>query len=164
MLCGGNCVNVTTDPTHCGGCNTVCRSDQTCAAGACACRPGLTNLGGACVDEQTDPLHCGASNTACATGTTCVSGSCLAPTSCATPKTYCATLNLCLAFRSDPLHCGQDCQSLRACHTDEVCFNGRCEQFTVPAACNTCPCACQGSTCCSYPQTTQAICVDAMCP
>lgn len=64
----------------------------------------------------------------------------------------------------DPLHCG-GCGNV--CATDEVCVGGACTQFFATPSCNTCPCtACgAGNSCCSYPGTTQAVCVSgATCP
>jgi hypothetical protein len=72
--------------------------------------------------------------------------------------------NLCINPRIDPLHCGQDCQNLRPCATDELCIDGQCQRYEVPIACNACPCACGGNMCCSYPGATNPICVDARCP
>lgn len=167
LTCGSNCVDGTSDPVNCGGCGIKCRADQFCASSACACRPGLHDVGGACVDALTDPQHCGTANVVCASGTTCVGGSCQAPSACAAPSSYCANIDACINFRSDPLHCGRDCGSLKACRTDEICIDGTCESFSVPASCTTCPCAgnvCGGVMCCGYPGSGRAVCVDAACP
>jgi hypothetical protein len=40
VLCDGGCVDVTSDPNHCGGCNLDCGSDGTCACSASSCTGG----------------------------------------------------------------------------------------------------------------------------
>ena len=35
VLCNGVCTNAVTDPTHCGACDGVCATTQTCVAGVC---------------------------------------------------------------------------------------------------------------------------------
>jgi hypothetical protein len=35
--CGGACVDVTSDPSHCGACGNACEPGATCAGGACTC-------------------------------------------------------------------------------------------------------------------------------
>lgn len=49
--CGGQCVDVASDPRHCGACGASC-GGLTCVAGRCAADPGIactTRLGGAFV-------------------------------------------------------------------------------------------------------------------
>ena len=76
--CGGaTCVDVTTDPAHCGACNAPCAAGEVCIAGACAANCGmLDKCGGTCVDLQNDPTNCGTCGNACATGQTCAAGQC----------------------------------------------------------------------------------------
>lgn len=38
-LCGDRCIDVRTDPLHCGDCNTICGQSQDCRDGACVDRP-----------------------------------------------------------------------------------------------------------------------------
>ena len=47
-LRGGACVFVEEDPANCGGCGTVCGSDEVCSDGACSvgCAEGLTSCDG----------------------------------------------------------------------------------------------------------------------
>jgi hypothetical protein len=35
LLCGGACVNLTTDRSNCGGCGAVCTGTATCQGGVC---------------------------------------------------------------------------------------------------------------------------------
>jgi hypothetical protein len=34
-VCGGACIDIRTDVTHCGSCNIVCLVGQTCKGGHC---------------------------------------------------------------------------------------------------------------------------------
>jgi Cys-rich repeat protein len=89
-LCNGQCVDTSSDPNHCGGCDLTkaCAVGQACLAGKCvdggatacadptpdACTVALRT---ACVNQQTDPLHCGGClNSACAGNEVCVAGNC----------------------------------------------------------------------------------------
>ena len=83
------CVDLRTDPFHCGGCNREC--DDACCKGECcfpsggqACLPRgcgcadhrLTPCGATCVDLRTDRSNCGACDHACPEGTACADGRC----------------------------------------------------------------------------------------
>src|SRR5205823_14750631 len=48
-FCDGACVDTSTDPNHCGGCNGVCAAGQVCVNGQCSgCPEGETPCGAAC--------------------------------------------------------------------------------------------------------------------
>ncbi len=68
-LCAGRCVDLATDPEHCGECGHACGGDEgpVCAAGECRerCDDGLEDCGGACVDLATNVLHCAACDRPC---------------------------------------------------------------------------------------------------
>jgi hypothetical protein len=160
------CADTQTDPLDCGTCGHACNNSQACIAGACACRPGLTQCAGGgnggCRDLLNDAFNCGACGTFCnlALGQRCVQGACTAVTN-GCPNGTTACNGACLSattLASDPLHCGS-CNN--ACNNDEVCVAGQCSQFFTSQACTTCPCpACgSGTTCCKYPGTMEAICV-----
>ncbi|MHB1846852.1 MAG: hypothetical protein ACYCWW_18685 [Deltaproteobacteria bacterium] len=77
---GGACVDLSSDPNHCGHCQTVCEAPITsCANGNCACPPPtqLCSSGGSasCTDLTRDQSNCGSCGNACATtfaqGSTC---------------------------------------------------------------------------------------------
>jgi hypothetical protein len=90
----GQCVDVRTDPNHCGACGTVCRAPNdggvaTCSGAlpACgiACNPGLTACPvvtpTGCVDTTRDIRNCGACANACpphdgGAAASCVDGGC----------------------------------------------------------------------------------------
>jgi hypothetical protein len=68
-----SCVNLRTDPFHCGSCLNRCLAGQTTC-----CAVGLFDQG-ECVDTQTDLRHCGGCGIACDPGRTCISGLCQEP-------------------------------------------------------------------------------------
>jgi len=77
LTAGGACVDLMTDPNHCGTLGTTC-ADQ-CLGGVCVatgCGAGLQNCGDACVDTETDPLNCGGCGDVCNRDEVCVRGNC----------------------------------------------------------------------------------------
>lgn len=70
------CVDLATDPRHCGAVGNTC--DEVCAGGMCAprCPSALTGCDGACVDTRSDPLHCGECGRRCDRDQVCVAGRC----------------------------------------------------------------------------------------
>jgi len=78
--CDGVCVDLDTDPEHCGSCDRSCGDDVAC--GGAACRPeGCDAFPNACdlscTNTENDPLHCGECFEQCEPGTTCAGGECL---------------------------------------------------------------------------------------
>ena len=59
--CGGYCVDLASDPSHCGECFNACLPGEVCGMGQCLaeCPEGLTECGGGCVDTLWSPDHCG---------------------------------------------------------------------------------------------------------
>lgn len=90
-LCGSMCVNVQTDPNHCGNCTTLCYSGvETCTAGSCTstctggqtlCVPDAGVVDGGptahCANLQTDLGDCGYCFNACPGGSNCTMGMCV---------------------------------------------------------------------------------------
>jgi Stigma-specific protein, Stig1 len=76
--CGGTtCIDLATDPTNCGGCNSPCGSAGICRDGACkACSEDTQSCDGTCVDLKTSSLHCGSCGQPCGGGQSCVAGVC----------------------------------------------------------------------------------------
>ena len=83
------CVNLRSDPFHCGGCNRECDEDcckgeccfpsggQVCLPHGCGCEDQrLTPCAAGCVDLRSDPFHCGGCSTVCPEGTRCQDGRC----------------------------------------------------------------------------------------
>ncbi|MFW5739348.1 MAG: DUF5060 domain-containing protein, partial [Myxococcota bacterium] len=125
--CGLACVDLQTDPEHCGSCSNACAPTQVCSLGTCSdsCDPELVNCDGACVDTQTNPEHCGACGQACAQGASCSGGQCACPAG----TQSCG--GACVDVQSDPEHCGGCGQ---ACDPYEVCEGGVCKESPVSGA------------------------------
>ncbi|MDX2056069.1 MAG: hypothetical protein SFV15_26950 [Polyangiaceae bacterium] len=71
------CIDVTSDPTHCGACGSPCTQGQICQNSQCVgCPGGQLSCGGTCIDPQTNNAHCGTCGNACSAGQSCVSGVC----------------------------------------------------------------------------------------
>jgi len=70
--CSGTCVTPNDDPSHCGGCGTVCATDQFCVAGVCMdqCEDPFTLCpsAGRCVDLSNDARNCGICGRRCKSG------------------------------------------------------------------------------------------------
>jgi MYXO-CTERM domain-containing protein len=100
--CAGSCVDVASDPAHCGGCGLACGANQICSAGSCACPAGLALCDGACVDTQSSGANCGGCGNACPTGQVCNAGIC--SSSCAAGLTQCG--QDCVDTSTNLAHCG----------------------------------------------------------
>nr|DAD42881.1 TPA_asm: hypothetical protein HUJ06_001111 [Nelumbo nucifera] len=61
--CGNRCVNVTSDPNHCGFCLIRCPFTRQCC-------------GGLCVNTNFNPFHCGRCFHFCGLGIPCIFGLC----------------------------------------------------------------------------------------
>ena len=77
--CSGECVDTSTDPSHCGMCSNVCPIGASCAAGTCACPAGTTDCAGTCTDTSNDSMHCGACGSPCQGGGMCIASTCQLP-------------------------------------------------------------------------------------
>ena len=88
------CVDLKTDPQHCGRLNNRCQSGELCCAGRCiaalsdekncggcgvVCSSGLNCCSGKCLDTNEDFRHCGSCGKTCATGNICTRKSCIDP-------------------------------------------------------------------------------------
>mgnify|MGYP001585143903 CR=1 FL=1 len=80
VLCGGACVNTSSDHANCGGCGNACDRFEVCYGGTCMleCPSGLSDCSGDCVDIETDRMHCGSCEKACGTDVPCIDGVCTA--------------------------------------------------------------------------------------
>lgn len=105
--CGGECVDLDSDPQNCGGCSASCDA-EVCLAGECQpdCQEAV-DCDGACVELDQSPLHCGSCDNACASDELCVEGAC---------------------YGFDPVDCNtdSDCTVGVCCELDEdkVCLHG----------------------------------------
>ncbi len=101
--CGPWCVDVNSDPDHCGSCDNPCPDDKVCMQGICAPDCGtLTPCDGGCFNADIDPEHCGGCNLPCPEGNVCVGGSC--QPACTDGQTVCA--GQCADIFADPQNCG----------------------------------------------------------
>ena len=75
--CFGECVDLSSDPKHCGGCGVPCALSEVCGNGVCSstCPSGTTNCDGACADLSKSTTHCGTCGNACTEGL-CQGGKC----------------------------------------------------------------------------------------
>lgn len=119
--CDGRCVDLQSDPEHCGECETYCGALEECREGRCECLAGAERCGeDFCSDLQRDPNHCGICNETCESGETCVAGSCV----CSVGLERCG--DDCVDTASSAEHCG-DCG--HRCAEDaagEYCWDGQC--------------------------------------
>jgi hypothetical protein len=69
------CVDVSTTPEHCGGCEHACIPGAACHAGGCSCPEGTNECPTACVDVLSSKDHCGACDHAC--DYACADGECI---------------------------------------------------------------------------------------
>jgi MYXO-CTERM domain-containing protein len=78
LMCGGVCLDVTSDPANCGACGAKCATGEVCDKSTCkgSCTAPLVDCSGACVDLKTDPLHCGKCDGTCSPLETCLAGTC----------------------------------------------------------------------------------------
>lgn len=126
--CNGACVDLQTDPQHCGACNTACATGDTCSGGTCqastGCPSGTTLCNGVCVNLATDVNHCGACNTACPPNATCNAGVCQSGT-CPAGWGDCDFNGTCdHDLMTDNSHCGA-CGN--ACAAGTTCTGGVCQ-------------------------------------
>jgi hypothetical protein len=127
--CGGECVDLASDPRHCGACDNPCGDSRECVEGECLCLEGLTVCGGSCVNTNTDPLHCGGCNNACEEGLVCSNGRCSLV--CDEGLTNCG--GACVDIMTDLMHCGgcfEACGAVEGANAQ--CTGGSCEYPCLP--------------------------------
>jgi hypothetical protein len=131
--CGDELVDLSSNPDHCGSCDTVCGSDESCVSGSCACDDAdLDVCSGRCVDVTVDEAHCGRCGNACPPGATCTDGDCACP--------------------SGEELCGAECVELGDCSCMAPDGNGECS----PSGCG-----CGASEGCYYGSSTGWTCITA---
>lgn len=119
--CGNECVDLTSSPTHCGVCGTVCSSGQVCVNGSCgsACPTSLALCGDVCVDFSSSATNCGSCGNACSPGMFCSEGVCSAQ--CGVGLSQCG--QSCVDLQSNLFNCGT-CGV--ACLAGQTCTAGQC--------------------------------------
>lgn len=142
MLCGGRCIDTSSDVRNCGTCGTTCPSGSgaitTCTMGACGlmCAPDFANCnmmaGDGCeVDTRTDTMNCGRCGTTCTGGAhataACTMGTCRQ--TCETNFFDCNNMAAdgCeIDGREDVNNCGGCGQTCRVLHGTATCATGMC--------------------------------------
>lgn len=136
--CGAWCSKLTDDPLNCGQCGKSCQSDEYCVNGQCECRPGFTLINGDCRNTQTDVNNCGMMGTFCSgANDLCESGACVGD---CIGAGHFKCDDGCVNYNTDVEHCGQ-CDNAR-CDTDELCSEGNCVNWRPASSvgCSSCPC------------------------
>jgi hypothetical protein len=133
-LCAGECIDVSSDPAHCGACATACAAAEVCAGGACdaECPADQTECDAGCFDTETWPTHCGDCATSCASDEICAGGACRASCRSNSP-TLCGSE--CVDTDVSHDHCGE-CGV--ACAANEVCSGGICGSVCTGATATLC--------------------------
>ncbi len=147
-ICDGACVNLSSDPIHCGSCSgngSVCALGQRCVSGACGCANSETACDGYCVDTANDRAHCGGCGNACASNQRCTLGQCVSLT-CAPPTTNCDGICVDLARDGTSGLCPNttlpDCAVPTHCPVGAMCAdNGLCVPIATCAVDEDCPSA-----------------------
>ncbi len=126
------CVDLQSDPAHCGACSTACGAGEACIGGVCQCPPNTKSCGGACVVTNSDSKNCGDCNISCGAleqgaAPLCQEGKCV--DSCKAGHTACG--QSCVDLMTDAAHCNA-CN--HACPQGQGCVAGKC-QATVVATC-----------------------------
>ncbi|MGB1012680.1 MAG: LamG-like jellyroll fold domain-containing protein [Nannocystaceae bacterium] len=103
FACGDLCVDLASDPDHCGSCDLACTEGNVCQAGSCQPDCGeLSPCAGGCFDTTIEPAHCGGCDQACAHNEVCAAGTCLP--ACGQGQAICS--GVCTSLFSDPQNCG----------------------------------------------------------
>ena len=143
-LCNGECVDVNTDPDHCGDCNEPCSTDDPnaeaqCTQGLCEVACLDCEIGGVCVeaqetdddnvcsicdpDQSTDAYVDAEDGTECDANAVCDTGDCV----CDDDHELCD--DQCVDFSTNIDHCG-DCNepcSTDASDAEAMCVESSCE-------------------------------------
>ena len=115
---GDLCIDLTTDPAHCGACANACPATSSCVDGTCTCPASQSICDASCVDLMSDPANCGACQTDCG-DLFCLQGACASDCG---ELTECT--GACVDLVSDSANCGA-CGSV--CGTGSSCVDGQCQ-------------------------------------
>src|SRR5258708_15808043 len=119
LMCGTDCLDLQSSPTHCGACDIACSSDKICSQGSCVCAADQVLCGMTCVDTLKDKANCGACGIKCADTWVCSQGIC-AP-NCSDTLANCS--GSCVDLQSDRANCGT-CGFV--CSSAMECASGAC--------------------------------------
>lgn len=129
VACGEDCVDVSNDPAHCGGCDTPCAGGELCVDSVCqpVCPMGQVECGGACFDTNASAEHCGGCDMPCDPAEVCMGGVCAL----ACDPGLEACNGACVDLQADEANCG-GCD--KACAGCEQCGAGVCALPAAPPA------------------------------
>ena len=122
---GKTCIDLQSDPHHCGSCKEECSAREKCEAGKCvenniACETeGQIACWGTCIDVMSDANNCGSCDYACDESIQCVEGKCQIV--CENDLQICGSE--CADFNTSPKHCG-NCDT--QCAGNQTCVDGVC--------------------------------------
>ena len=115
---GALCIDLLTDPSHCGACTNACPETSSCVDGACTCPGSESICNASCVDFMSDQANCGACGADCGE-LFCLEGQCASDCG---ARAECG--GACVDLLTDPSHCG-GCAN--ACGTGSSCVDGQCQ-------------------------------------
>ncbi len=125
-----SCINMLTDPRHCGTPPVACMSGEACMAGTCTCMAasarcptGQLCTATGCVDTMTDIHNCGSVGNACRAGESCNMGVCQCGTSARCPGP------------SFMMGCGQTCCGGSCVYVDDYNCGACGTACTMPQFC-----------------------------
>lgn len=80
-FCGERCVELQSNPDHCGGCYNYCGNGTVCTLGSCEleCDIGLSECGESCANPLNNRDHCGGCFNTCGAGEVCADAKCVCP-------------------------------------------------------------------------------------
>jgi hypothetical protein len=149
--CGGACIDVSRDPSNCGGCGLTCVGSDTCFLGSCGTFSSCPANGDICLLDggaqgsccegscvASESILCGATSCyadgGCMGSASCVGGLCI-PAACDGGNTACQGGVCCGTGCVDLANDSQNCGSCGAiCPVGVVCRGGYCL-----GSCNDCP-------------------------
>jgi hypothetical protein len=140
--CDDACVDLGSDPMHCGSCGAVCASPLVCAMGTCtlSCGNEFTLCGLTCSSLISDSSNCGACGHACGNDEVCTGGVCVlscgpldaagcgttcAGVTCPVGQIACGPDCLCVDPMTDLQNCGH-CGVFCGGPVNIGCINGQC--------------------------------------
>ncbi len=118
MMCGDECIDITSNDKYCGNCDTSCKENEHCEAGSCKPQPetppcdaakGEQKCGDACIDVTANHDHCGACGHKCETDETCIDNACRKQSqepTCDTAEGKALCNGSCIDIASDTDNCG----------------------------------------------------------
>lgn len=148
VACGGACVDLRSDPSHCSQCGLACAGSQACVKGACfakTCASATCTETQVCVDSVCIDRLCVAAG--CSSDQVCEAGVCKPKPTCTpggacVPDEPCRTGSVTCTGNVAACVADNDLEDGTSCGEDQVCKAGEC------VAQSACTPACTGSRKC----------------